>query len=384
MRSYLTRQGKAARERGHELIVVAPGATDAVEVGEGGRVIRYRAPRMPYDPTYHVPWRLDVMRRVVKDEAPDVVQVSSPYLPAWAARRLGKAHSQGKGPVTVYFYHSDPIGCYVRPVLQRWLPGRMAARAEHAVWGWQRAVCAWSDVTVVAGHWLEQLLKQQGCQRVVTVPFGINRADLGPGRFDSELRGRLLGRFESDPQAKLLLITGRLAADKRQAELVRALLVLAQRRAIGLVCLGDGPERGRLERLARGLPQATFLSFTKDRSEYARILASVDALVHASRCETFGFVIAETLSSGTPVVVPDAGGAAPLVTPECAEIYPARSGPPEIAEHIDRLLKRPREALSKAAVEAGRAIHSVDQHFDALFELYGRLSQAPDPRAAGV
>ena len=65
VRSYLNRQGKAARARGHELVVVAPGPADAVSDDEGGKVIRYRAPKMPYDPTYHVPWRPDVMRRVL-------------------------------------------------------------------------------------------------------------------------------------------------------------------------------------------------------------------------------------------------------------------------------------------------------------------------------
>ena len=378
VRSYLTRQGVAARARGHELVVVAPGPRDMVSEDETGRVIRYRAPRMPYDPTYYVPWRPDVMRRVVNDERPDIVQVSSPYLPAWVSRGLSEV------PVRAYFYHSDPIGCYVRPILRRLFPTRFAPKAEHVVWGWQRAVSRWADVTIVAGHWLERLLKQQGCQRVVTVPFGINRAELGQDRVTRDLRAGLLGRLAGDPQAKLLLVTGRLAADKRQARLVEAMLVLAQRRPIALVCLGDGPERPRLERLARGLPQATFLSFTKDRAEYAGILASVDALVHGSLCETFGFVIAETLCSGTPVVVPNAGGAAALVNADCAEIYESESSASQIAEHIDRLLNRDPRALSEAAVRAAGVIPTIDQHFDGLFSLYEQLRQAPDPRAAVV
>lgn len=378
VRSYLSRQGKAARARGHELVVVAPGPSNSVTEDEAGRVIRYRAPRMPYDPTYHVPWRPDVMRRVVMDERPDVVQISSPYLPAWVGRGLRDV------PVRAYFYHSDPIGCYVRPTLRRWLSPRNAARVEHAVWGWQRTVSRWSDVTIVAGHWLERLLKQQGCQRVVTVPFGINRAELGQDRASLELRRRLLGHLANDPQARLLLITGRLAADKRQAKLVEALLVLAQRRPIALVCLGDGPERPRLEELARRLPQATFLSFTKDRSEYASILATADALVHGSLCETFGFVVAETLTSGTGVVVPNAGGAVALVDPSCAEIYEPDATTPEIAEHIDRLLHRDPAAVAAAAVHKAETIGTMDQHFDSLFDLYDRMRRAPDPRGALV
>jgi alpha-1,6-mannosyltransferase len=378
VRSYLTRQGKAAELRGHELIVVAPGPKDEVVVEPGARIIRYRAPRMPYDATYHVPWRLDVMRRVVREVRPDVVQVSSPYLPAWVAHGL-------KGvPVRAYFYHSDPIGCYVRPTLRRLLPERLAQKAEHRIWGWQRAVSRSSDVTIVAGHWLERLLKQQGCQRVVTVPFGINRAELGQDRASTDLRAELLGPLAGDPKATLLLITGRLAADKRQAMLVEAIVLLARRRPVALVCLGDGPERARLEQLARALPMATFLSFTKDRSEYAAILASVDVLVHGSLCETFGFVVAETLSSGTPVVVPNSGGAVALVDSSCAEIYPVDATTEQVADTIDALLHRDRELLARAALRAGQAVPAEQQHFDDLFALYGRLRGAPDPRAAVV
>ena len=148
--------------------------------------------------------------------------------------------------------------------------------------------------------------------------------------------------------------------------------------------LGDGPERARLEELAAGLPQATFLSFTKDRAEYAGILATADALVHGSVCETFGFVVAESLTCGTPVVAPNAGGAPALLDPACSELYEPDASVTEIAESIDRLLRRDPGALSTAAVHSAESLLTMDQHFDALFGLYDRLLGLPDPRAAGV
>ncbi len=378
VRSYLTREARAASAREHELVVVAPGPRDEVTNEGASRVVRYKAPKMPYDPTYHVPWRVDVMRRVVREERPDVLQISSPYLPSFVGRTLKDV------PLRVYFYHSDPMGCYVRPALRRLLNPQLAEKAERLAWGWQRAVSRWSDVTVVAGHWLEELLKQQRCQRVVTVPFGVDRADLGAERGSEQLRARFLGPLAESPTAALVLITGRLAADKRQARLVEALVELSKRREVALVCLGDGPERPRLEELARPLPKATFLSFTKDRAEYASILASVDALAHASVCETFGFVVAETLSSGTPVLVPDAGGAAALVNDDCAERYDPDASVSEIAARLERLLQRPRAQLRAAALDATRDLPSTNDHFDRLFQLYERLLATPDPRAALV
>src|ERR1041384_4950744 len=95
VRSYLERQGKAAQASGHELTVVAPGAEHAQSDGAGMRLIRYPAPRMPYDPTYRVPWRLDYMRRIVRQARPDIVQISSPFPPALAARVFGGAPGRG-------------------------------------------------------------------------------------------------------------------------------------------------------------------------------------------------------------------------------------------------------------------------------------------------
>ena len=98
----------------------------------------------------------------------------------------------------------------------------------------------------------------------------------------------------------------------------------------------------------------------------------------------FGFVVAESLTSGTPVVAPDAGGVPALLDPACSELYPPTATIQEIADRIDRLLARDRTALSAAAIRAAETLLTMDQHFDALFELYDRLRRSPDPRAAVV
>jgi alpha-1,6-mannosyltransferase len=367
VRSYLERMGRAARDAGHELTVVAPGAADGVTEREGMRLVRYAAPPMPYDPTYRVPWRLDVMRRLAREARPDVVQISSPFAPALAARTLGD------DCVRVYVHHSDPIGCYVRPVLERALPTPVSECIEYAAWGWHRSIARHCDATVVAGHWLETELTELGCERVITVPFGITRSDLGSHCRNEAMRARLLGPLFSDPRAVLVLIAGRLSMDKRQALLVDALQRVQRERPVALVVLGDGPERRRLEQRARGLGNATFLPFTRDRAELAGVLASVDLLLHGSVAETYGFVIAETLASGTPVVVPRAGGAGAFAHPDYAETYEAQDGAAEVARAVQRLLARPRDGLASAALRAAATLPSSERHFEQLFALYTRL-----------
>jgi alpha-1,6-mannosyltransferase len=374
VRSYLERMGRAAQARGHELTVVAPGAQHE-EVERGGvRLVRYAAPPMPYDSTYRVPWRLDFMRSAVRRYRPHVVQISSPFAPAFAARSLPR------DIVRVYVHHSDPIGCYVRPVLERALPTALSECIEYAAWSWHRRITRFCDATVVASHWLETELSELGCERVTSVPFGITRSDLGSHCRDSELRARLLGPLASDARAVLVLIAGRLAADKRQALLVDALHALQRDRPVALVVLGDGPERVRLQERARGLGHVTFLPFTRDRAELAAVLASADLLLHGSVAETYGFVLAESLASGTPIVVPRAGGAGAMASPDYSESYGSTDGAEEVARAVQRLLARPREPLRQAALRTAATFPSSEDHFENLFALYARLVREKEQR----
>jgi alpha-1,6-mannosyltransferase len=322
---------------------------------------------MPYDGSYHAPIGIGAMRRLLQELEPDVLQVSSPFIPAWVAA------SSSSCKLKTYVHHSDPIGSYVQPLAERWLPPSLRDLMTGPAWAYLRAVCRRFDATVVAGQWLEHELKQRGCQRVHTVPFGISHADFSAEKRDLALRARYLGRLADTPGAQLILIAGRLAVDKRQARLLRALLELSQHRPLGLVLLGDGPERAALARQGSALPAFTWLPFCKDRGEYATLLASADALLHGSVSETFGFVLAETLASGTPLVAPRAQGALALAEPEYAETYAAEAGTEAIAAALARLLERPREQLSKAARHKAETLPTLDDHFGSLFDLYSTL-----------
>jgi alpha-1,6-mannosyltransferase len=360
VRSYLDKMLRCAGPLGHEVIVVAPGPRDEeTRVAEGGRIVRYAAPRMPYDPSYHAPIDVFRMRALVREMAPDVLQLSSPFVPSWVGATLDV-------PLRSYVYHSDPIGCYVTPLAKN-AGGRLL---ERAAWAYMRAVCERAGVTIVAGEWLERELERRGIPRVRAVHFGIDHEPFGPDRRDEGLRAEILGPRASDPKARLVLVAGRLAVDKRQLRLIEALEIVGQSRPIGLVLLGDGPERARLEAAAKRIERVKSIVFTRDRAEYARLLASVDALAHGSTCETFGFLLAESLCSGTPIVVPDAGGAADLAGPEWSERYPPDSGPMPIAAALERLFDRSPNDLRAAALARSRALPTTEDHFRALFDVY--------------
>jgi glycosyltransferase involved in cell wall biosynthesis len=84
-----------------------------------------------------------------------------------------------------------------------------------------------------------------------------------------------------------------------------------------LIVMGDGPDRGRLQRLAG--PTVRFAGHVDDR-EQAELLASARALVFANE-EDFGIAAVEALASGTPVVAYNRGGVTEIVSPERTGVF---------------------------------------------------------------
>ena len=107
----------------------------------------------------------------------------------------------------------------------------------------------------------------------------------------------------------LLLGVGRFSAEKRWDMVIRAAAGAGRQVPVGLLLVGDGVARRRLERLAGRFANVAVMPYLADRRELARLLASADALVHGCEAETFCMVAAEARASGIPLIVPDRGAA---------------------------------------------------------------------------
>ena len=82
--------------------------------------------------------------------------------------------------------------------------------------------------------------------------------------------------------------------------------------------LGDGPEKGRLERLARRLGVAAQVGFFGEvpRSEVLARLGECDVLLHPTLHDSGGWASLEAMAAGRPVICLDRGGPALQVTSE--------------------------------------------------------------------
>ncbi len=256
---------------------------------------------MPYDSSYHWLLRMDKIRALVRAEGPDVVEHHSPFFATLAGRFL----ERGSFRIRTAFWHGNHLDTFARP----WLESRISQQATDAViapgWAGMRWLLRGCEAVFTASRAEFATLNLHGVNHVHCVPLGVDRSEFRPRTNAGQVRAKLNVREDE----RMLIAAGRLAAEKRWDVAIEAMRHL--RETHKLIVIGDGPERAKLEARAASFPQQriTFLPFVKNRNEFAELLSSADAYVHACPYETFGLTVIEAVACGTPVVVPDRGGA---------------------------------------------------------------------------
>lgn len=281
------------RVRGHQPVVVAPspgptGGERAIERTVAAPVVWLPAVGLPGYRSFRVsPVGVGRVRSVLREIAPDVVHLASPFVLGWDAVRAAQLLARP----TVAVYQTE-VPTYaarygfggLEPLLWRRLCD-IHGRADRTL-APSRAACA--------------RLRERGVPEVHDWARGVDLDRFGPTRRSVQRRQAFGG---SD---KVVVgYVGRLAAEKQLEDLAE----LRGLDGVRLVIIGDGPLRARLERL---LPDALFLGW-QGGTELAESMASFDLGVHPGEHETFGQAVQEKLASGVPVVAVAAGGMLDLI-----------------------------------------------------------------------
>jgi len=122
-------------------------------------------------------------------------------------------------------------------------------------------------------------------------------------------RPELRRRLGIDDDDVVVLSVARLVAEKRPDALLRAVAAAGDPRLV-LVLVGEGPERGPLERLARSLDVRLVLPGDLPWDEVVEVYVAADVFSLLSARETWGVVVNEALACGLPLVLSDRVGAA--------------------------------------------------------------------------
>ncbi len=95
---------------------------------------------------------------------------------------------------------------------------------------------------------------------------------------------------------------------KRLEDVVRTFYLVQQEIPSKLILAGDGPDRARVEFLARELGVCKNIIFTGKVRDTAPILAISDLFLLPSETESFGLAALEAMAEGVPVVSSNTGG----------------------------------------------------------------------------
>jgi glycosyltransferase involved in cell wall biosynthesis len=233
-----------------------------------------------------------------------------------------------------------------------------------------RARCrAWVAVSedvrramVASGYPADRVyLVRNGVDGVQTYPIGDHRK--------AELRA-ILNVPEGAP---LIGAAGTLRTLKGHDVLVRAMpAILARQPETRLYIFGNGDERDNLLALAESLGVGHRVRIIGALCcMLPEVLSTLDVLVHPSRIEAFGLVVAEAQAAGTPVVASRVGGIPENVRHGETGFLVEPDQPGEIAARVLELLDDPDKR--QAFGEAGRAFVLAEREIGHTAEGYREL-----------
>jgi len=164
---------------------------------------------------------------------------------------------------------------------------------------------------------------------------------------------------------------------------MRAAYRLAHARApeCRLVIVGDGPERERLQRLARDAGIAGAVIFAGYRADARQLLPAFDAYLNSSLYEGVSLTLLEAMAASRAVIATHVGGTPEVVTAETGLLVPARS-PEAFADAMLALRRSPerRAAFGIRGRERVETLFSVQRMVARYLEVYGLSTRRADAR----
>ncbi len=209
--------------------------------------------------------------------------------------------------------------------------------------------------------------------KLVTICNGIDPAPFATSR--PALAGTALRDELGIPDDHVLIgNTGRLAAQKDNASLIRAMVPLRQMlggRPFTLALAGDGPEREMLGELRDSLGLHDCVRFLGFRRDIPALLDSLDIFVSPSLWEGLSISLLEAMAAARPIVTTNILANAELVEHEITGLQAPPQAPEAIAAAIARYI-HDRELARRCASAARRRVvehYSIQRMLDETYAL---------------
>ncbi len=293
----------------------------------------------------------------------DVVHIQTPFVAHWVGLQVAR---ELRVPA-VETYHT-----FFEEYLHHYLPLLPASMARAFARTVSRRQCNAVDAVVAPSQQLADVLVSYGVTRPVrTIPTGLSLDEFAGGD-----GAAFRSRHGIAPDRPVMLLVGRVAHEKNIGFLLRVLAEV--RRSVPnvlFIIAGEGPALPALQRAAGqdGLAANTlFVGYLDRRGALLDCYRAADVFVFASRTETQGLVLLESLALGVPVVSTAVLGTKEVLRNAAGAIVVAENVT-EFTSAVVEVLTQP--ALRAALGNAGRQF--VAQNWSSL-EMAKRLAQLYD------
>lgn len=330
-------------DRGHQVVVVAPG--DAPAVDRRVRIVG-RPVRIPYGgtvaPICFSPRAFRRIRRLMSGFAPDVVHAHEPLTPSLSMLSTYAATA----PVVATFHafaERSRLMELAAPVL----------RTIH------RRIAASVAVSEAAAAFLARAFP--------------GSVEIVPPAIDTERFARPRGRADL-PGGRIVLWTHRLDPQKGFRVAVRAFAQLASELGdVQLVVAGAGRDRDAVDELSDAARSRVHMLGAIPNDELPAFHAAADAFVApATGQESFGIVLVEAMAAGVPVVASDIPGYREVVRDGAEGLLVPPGDPVALAASLRRVLTDPELAdrLRTAGRDRARSYDwsEVAPRLEAIYE----------------
>jgi glycosyltransferase involved in cell wall biosynthesis len=298
----------------------------------------------------------------------DVVHVQTPFVAHWA----GLAAARELRVPTVETYHT-----FFEEYLHHYLPLLPAAAARAFARRVSRWQCNAVDAVVAPSGQLADVLARYGVTRPIrTIPTGVALQEFAGGD-----GAAFRSRHGIEPDRPVMLLVGRVAHEKNIGFLLR--VAAEVRRSVPnvlFVIAGEGPALAASQRAAaeHGLAANTlFVGYLDRRGALLDCYRAADVFVFASRTETQGLVLLESLALGVPVVSTAVLGTKEVLRKAAGAVVVAEDVAEFAAAVVEVLTKRQlREALAGAGREFVARQWSSVAMAKRLADLYDEIAAA--------
>ncbi|GAA4615518.1 glycosyltransferase [Saccharopolyspora hordei] len=233
-------------------------------------------------------------------------------------------------------------------------------------------LCA--DATIAVSETVAERLRRWGmpARKITVIPNGV---DFSRVEFDPEARVRVRRELGIAPDAHVVGVLGRLDPNKRFDLVIESAAPLLGERTTLLV-VGDGPDRERLEAVARAHEVTGHVVFAGQRHDVAAVLSALDLFVASSEQETFGLSVLEAIGNGLPVLYTTCPALVGIRTDRARQVPGTVD---RMSAEIAAELMAARPRADEPAIRAHYGIEAVTSRIDDLYDRLWQRSRAAVP-----